>query len=212
MNTLTLEAIKAEQTKLAAMIAALEVQAKAEAYYPITVAFPELKPGERYLGAVISACGTTRQHIILQPIERGIDFVGQVIKPWHCVTRRRTFNDAIRRVRSVPADELFETANSYYGLLRQSTHSHHDRALLSNELRRRGHSIKSDLTKLSGEKQHDQYSNYLRPQQQHLPEPGELPPLHRAALGRVRRRGAQCPARGRRQRLRHVRLGPAEHV
>lgn len=84
---------------------------------------------------------------ILQPVDRGIDFVGQVIKPWRRVTRRRTFNDAVRRVRTIDADKLFETANSYFGLLRQSTSSHHDRAILSNELRARGHGIKSDLTK-----------------------------------------------------------------
>lgn len=42
---------------------------------------------------------------------------------------------------------MFETANSYYGLLRQATHSHHDRTRLSNELRRRGHSIAGDITK-----------------------------------------------------------------
>lgn len=84
---------------------------------------------------------------ILQPIERGVDFVGQVIKPWQRTLRRRTFNDAIQRVRSIPADDLFDTANSYYGQMRQATHSHHDRALLSNELRRRGHTIKADLTK-----------------------------------------------------------------
>ena len=83
---------------------------------------------------------------ILQPIERGIDFVGQVIKPWRRVTRRKTFNEALRRVRTIDQDKLFETANSYFGLLRQSTSSHHDRATLSNELRARGHSIKSDLT------------------------------------------------------------------
>jgi RNA-directed DNA polymerase len=45
------------------------------------------------------------------------------------------------------ANDLFETANSYYGLLRQATHSHHDRARLSNELRRRGHCIAGDITK-----------------------------------------------------------------
>ncbi len=39
------------------------------------------------------------------------------------------------------------TANSYFGLLCQASHSHHDRALLANTLRQRGHSIKSDLTK-----------------------------------------------------------------
>ena len=41
----------------------------------------------------------------------------------------------------------FETANSYFGLLHQATHSHHDRARLSNALRKRGHSIKADITK-----------------------------------------------------------------
>jgi RNA-directed DNA polymerase len=84
---------------------------------------------------------------ILQPVDRGIDFVGQVIKPWHRTLRRRTFNEALQRVRTIDAGDLFETANSYYGLLRQATHSHHDRARLSNELRRRGHSIAGDITK-----------------------------------------------------------------
>ncbi|MGS1116903.1 reverse transcriptase domain-containing protein [Castellaniella sp. UC4442_H9] len=84
---------------------------------------------------------------IRQPVARGIDFIGQVVKPWHRTLRRRTYNLAIARIRETASRELFETANSYYGLLRQATHSHHDRARLSNELRRRGHSIKSDLTK-----------------------------------------------------------------
>jgi len=35
---------------------------------------------------------------ILQPIARGIDFVGHVIKPWHRTTRRRTTRNAIERV------------------------------------------------------------------------------------------------------------------
>ncbi len=39
------------------------------------------------------------------------------------------------------------TANSYFGLLRQAQHSHHDRAILANALRRRGHCVKADLTK-----------------------------------------------------------------
>jgi RNA-directed DNA polymerase len=84
---------------------------------------------------------------VLQPVDRGIDFVGQVIKPWHRTLRRRTFNEAMRRVRTIDANDLFETANSYYGLLRQATHSHHDRTRLSNELRRRGHCIAGDITK-----------------------------------------------------------------
>lgn len=39
------------------------------------------------------------------------------------------------------------TANSYFGLLRQASHSHHDRATLANLLRQRGHCIAGDLTK-----------------------------------------------------------------
>ncbi|MDE3023629.1 MAG: RNA-directed DNA polymerase [Pseudomonadota bacterium] len=84
---------------------------------------------------------------ILQPIERGVDFVGQLIKPWNRSTRKRTVYEAIRRINTIPMNELFEVANSYFGLLRQAQHSHHDRALLSNALRRRGYTIKSDLTK-----------------------------------------------------------------
>jgi hypothetical protein len=84
---------------------------------------------------------------VLQPIARGIDFVGHLIKPWRRITRRRTVNEALHRVATCDADDLFETANSYFGLLRQDSHSHHDRARLANLLRRRGHSIKSDLTK-----------------------------------------------------------------
>ena len=78
---------------------------------------------------------------------RGVDFVGQVIKPWRRYIRRRTFNEALNRTGQMPADELFETANSYFGLLRQASHSHHDRARLSNILRYRGHTISGKLTK-----------------------------------------------------------------
>lgn len=84
---------------------------------------------------------------ILQPIDRGIDFVGQVIRPWHRTLRRRTYHDALRRVATIPAEDLFHTANSYFGLLRQATHSHVDRARLANLLRDRGHTVKSDFTK-----------------------------------------------------------------
>jgi hypothetical protein len=84
---------------------------------------------------------------ILQPIDRGVDFVGQVIRRWHRTTRRRTFNEAISRVKQIPAAELFETANSYFGLLRQATGSHHERAMLAKVMMYRGHCINKDLTK-----------------------------------------------------------------
>lgn len=41
-----------------------------------------------------------------------------------------------------------ETANSYFGLFRQASHSHHDRAKIANVLRDRGHSVKADMTKI----------------------------------------------------------------
>ena len=85
---------------------------------------------------------------ILQPVSRGVDFVGQVIKPWQRTTRRRTYREALRRCAEIPTADLFESANSYLGLLRQATNSHHDRARLANVLRRRGHCVKRDATKV----------------------------------------------------------------
>jgi retron-type reverse transcriptase len=84
---------------------------------------------------------------ILQPIERGIDFVGQVIKPWRRILRRRTVNDALYRLRHMPAEDLFKSGNSYFGLLRQATHSHHDRAQLTQILRHRGQRVNPAMTK-----------------------------------------------------------------
>lgn len=84
---------------------------------------------------------------ILQPVGRGVDFVGQVISPWRRTTRRRTMNEALRRVAEIDAADLYETANSYFGLLRQVTHSHGDRARLANVLRGRGHTINKQFTK-----------------------------------------------------------------
>ncbi|GAA5785092.1 RNA-directed DNA polymerase [Chitiniphilus shinanonensis] len=84
---------------------------------------------------------------VLQPVERGIDFVGQVVKPWRRTTRRRTVEHALRRANQVDAGQLFETANSYFGLLGQADHSHTDRTRLARLIRRRGHAINADLTK-----------------------------------------------------------------
>jgi RNA-directed DNA polymerase len=85
---------------------------------------------------------------ILQPIERGVDFVGQVLKPWHRTTRRRTLHSALHRLQDLDVGEVYESGNSYFGLLRQATHSHHERALLANVLRGRGHSVDRKLTKV----------------------------------------------------------------
>jgi RNA-directed DNA polymerase len=82
---------------------------------------------------------------ILQPVSRGVDFVGQVIKP-HCrTTRRRTFNEAISRVDGIDAGDVYTTANSYFGLLRQAGASHVDRTQLANAVRRRATPSTSNL-------------------------------------------------------------------
>ena len=84
---------------------------------------------------------------ILQPVSRGVDFVGQVIKPWRRITRRRTVDNALRRVATAPADQLRETANSYFGQLRQATHSQNDRRKLAKALLLRGKAVNAELSK-----------------------------------------------------------------
>lgn len=83
---------------------------------------------------------------ILQPVARGIDFVGQVIKPWRRSTRRKTVAEAARRIAVAPDDELLATANSYFGLLGQATASHRERAQFARLLLRRGYTVNAALT------------------------------------------------------------------
>jgi len=84
---------------------------------------------------------------IIQPVDRGIDFVGQVVLPWRRTTRRRTFREALRRATATPAEGLQQTANSYFGLLRQATASHRDRALLAKLVRGRGRAVDRAFTR-----------------------------------------------------------------
>ena len=66
---ITLEAIKEQHNKVIEMIAAFEANAKLSAAYPLTINFPQLNAGERYVGSIISANGEKREHIILLPGE-----------------------------------------------------------------------------------------------------------------------------------------------
>ncbi len=84
---------------------------------------------------------------VLQPIARGIDFVGQVILPHRRVTRPRTVETALRQVSNVPAEQLRETANSYFGLLDQASHSHNARRKLARVVQKRGRAVAADLRK-----------------------------------------------------------------
>jgi RNA-directed DNA polymerase len=84
---------------------------------------------------------------ILQPVDRGVDFVGHVIKPWRRTTRKRSLAQALKRTAAAPAEDLRETANSYFGLLSQASHSEKDRAVLARVVLKRGNSINAALTK-----------------------------------------------------------------
>jgi len=85
---------------------------------------------------------------ILQPVDRGVDFVGHVIKPHRTTLRRRTLNDALNRLQTIPRADVYAAANSYLGLARQASHSHHDRARICNAVRRRGFAVNHQLTKV----------------------------------------------------------------
>ena len=69
MSTITLEKIKAEQTKLNAMIASFEATKSAQDLFPITFGAPQLNDGEQWVGTILSA-GGKKEHVILLPGEQ----------------------------------------------------------------------------------------------------------------------------------------------
>lgn len=84
---------------------------------------------------------------ILQQLARGIDFVGHVVKPWRRTTRPRTVAAGLRRLGSMPAEEVFQSGNSYLGLVRQASHSHQEQVVIARMLLKRGHAVDGALTK-----------------------------------------------------------------
>ncbi|WP_246174963.1 RNA-directed DNA polymerase [Pandoraea bronchicola] len=84
---------------------------------------------------------------ILQPIDRGIDFVGHFLKPWNRTIRPRTRRQAAARLTEIAAEDVYQATNSYFGLLRQSPSSHRHRAEIANIARQRGHAVSAALTK-----------------------------------------------------------------
>jgi RNA-directed DNA polymerase len=84
---------------------------------------------------------------ILQPVARGVDFVGHVIKPWHTSARRRTVRQAVSRLRTMDACDVYASANSYFGLLRQASSGHTDRARVARAVLDRGYVVNKAFTK-----------------------------------------------------------------
>ncbi len=71
MSTITLEAVKTEQGKLARMIAQLEEDMKkSPGFFEYQGKRIPLETGERYIGTIISADGSRNHHIILLPGEQ----------------------------------------------------------------------------------------------------------------------------------------------
>jgi hypothetical protein len=84
---------------------------------------------------------------ILQPVARGIDFVGHLIKPWRRTTRPRTLRSALRRIEAAAPADVYTTGNSYFGLVRQAGASHKEQAAIARALLKRGHAVDGDLTR-----------------------------------------------------------------
>lgn len=84
---------------------------------------------------------------ILQPVDRGMDFVGHFLKP-HCHRMRpRTVRCSLHRLGKLKDKDLFVTVNSYFGHLRQAPKSHRDRCVLGRAVRRRGRMVDGSMTK-----------------------------------------------------------------
>ena len=66
MTAITLEAIEAAHKQVEAMIAAFK---EAQPAFPITVPAPSLKPGEKFIGVILSADGSRRHALVLLPGE-----------------------------------------------------------------------------------------------------------------------------------------------
>jgi hypothetical protein len=65
MTVITLEAIEAAHKQVETMIAAF----KAQPAFPVTISAPVLKPGEKFVGVILSADGSRRHAVILLPGE-----------------------------------------------------------------------------------------------------------------------------------------------
>ncbi len=100
---------------------------------------------ERFLADKLNA-RLNPSKTILQPVHRGIDFVGQVILPHRRTIRKRTLRDALYRMRLVVETKLRDTANSYFGMLRQTTSSHYNRLKLARIVLRRDCAVNVGLT------------------------------------------------------------------
>jgi RNA-directed DNA polymerase len=93
-------------------------------------------------------CHLNPRKTVLQPLDRGIDFVGHVIKPWRRTTRPRTVARAVERLQTMDRADVFTAGNSYLGLVRQASHSYREQVAISKPLLRRGFTVAGDFEKV----------------------------------------------------------------
>jgi len=88
---------------------------------------------------------------VINTCERGVDFVGQVIKPWHRVARSTLYPAAKRAIRQAPDDTTrCASANSYLGILGQ-TASYRQRVALCETAAAYGHPVDPERRKVLAE-------------------------------------------------------------
>jgi len=170
MPTITLEHVKAEQTKLARMIADLEAaQRGAPVAYVIDEAEIALAPGERYAGIVLDADGNFSHHLVLVPGQNdGVTW--EQAKAWaaeiggELPTRQEQALLYANLKRKFEAawywsSEQYESDGSsawgqlfHHGVQNYYHKSYEGRARavrrFSNVLRRRGKAVRADLAKV----------------------------------------------------------------
>jgi hypothetical protein len=138
-------------------------------------------------------CHLNPRKTVLQPVERGIDFVGHVIKPWRRTTRPRTVARAIERLRTADSADVFTAGNSYLGLVGQASHPHRERARIAKVLLKRGHVAQGDFSKIY---RIDQEAAAARRRARHQPRRHERTIARRSAAGcRSRSQAPEAPWR-----------------
>jgi hypothetical protein len=80
MSTITLDEIKATQTRLSEMIAAFEAQASTAFLFPETQI--DLAPGEHYAGIIVGKDGEPSHHVILMAEQPTDDLNWQAAMDW----------------------------------------------------------------------------------------------------------------------------------
>ena len=84
-------------------------------------------------------------HTELPIYKTGVDLLSLAVKVQEQMPR--ALHTALHRIEHLADGELYATINSYFGLLRQASHSHADRSRLGRAVLRRDYCVSGDLTK-----------------------------------------------------------------